>query len=251
MHIPRFHVSELREPLTILPEAEARHARSSLRLGHGDEVELFDGRGGAAAGVIETSAAIGKSRGRTAPQLTVRIRTIRRESAPSRTLTLIVAGCKGARLDWLIEKCTELGVTHIMLADFERSVVHVSQSHTDRLLRTAIEACKQCGRNWLPEITAGMTLEKAVLNTNAPLLVCDPTDSQESFASALLPIHERTTAVIGPEGGLGPADLSFLRQNGGKTVRLTQSILRVETAAICAAALWSGAVFHKLRESTQ
>lgn len=245
MHIPRFYVSELREPLTVLPEAEARHARSSLRLVNGDEVELFDGRGGLAAGVVEAPGAIGKARGKTAPQLSVRVRDIRRESAPQRTLTLIVAGCKGARLDWMIEKCTELGVTRIILAEFERSVVRVSPGHTDRLLRTAIEACKQCGRNWLPELEAGATLLDAAKPAISRLLVCEPGQPSESLPAALATGGSAVTAVIGPEGGLTAAELDSLDQLGGLRVRLAEHVLRIETAAVCVASIWAGSLSEK------
>jgi hypothetical protein len=79
-----------------------------------------------------------------------------------RTLTLLVAACKGPRLDFLVEKCTELGVTRLVLTEFTRGVVHIGRRHAEKLRRTAIAAGKQCGRSWLPEIEAEMDLPAAL-----------------------------------------------------------------------------------------
>lgn len=246
MGAPRFYVTDLHLPTLELPAAESRHAVLSLRLSAGDPIELFDGRGGVAQ--AEIIAGADKGRGKNARGVLVRLKAVRQESPPQRTLTLIVAGCKGARLDWLIEKCTELDVTRIVLADFERSVVHVSGNHVDKLLRTAIEACKQCGRNRLPELAAGIALAKVPLEGCDRLLICDPTESVDWLSNHMVPVCNQVAAVIGPEGGLSSADLDYLRHRGGRTVRLSQSVLRVETAAITAAAIWSGVISQHLRE---
>lgn len=233
MHIPRFHVNELRGPTVELPEAESRHAVLSLRLMERNEVEVFDGRGNVARG--EIVAAVTTKRGKAARIVQVQIGEIRREAPPARPLTLIVAGCKGARLDWMIEKCTELGAARIVLADFERSVVHVRAAQADKLLRTAIEACKQCGRNWLPEIAAGMRMLDATGKKEGALLVCEPGPASKPL-SAMVVKEPAAAVVIGPEGGLTESELTELERRGALRVRLADHILRVETAAVCAAA---------------
>lgn len=236
MDTPRFYVSELREPTVVLPQAETRHAILSLRLSAGDEIELFDGRGGAARAVLVGNPE--KSRGKAARTVSVQLGEIRREPPPSRTLTLISAGCKGARLDWLIEKTTELGVTRIVLAEFERSVVHIRADQAEKLQRTAIEACKQSGRNWLPEIVAGVRALDAAREP-AELFVCD-LGAAVSYRSNEKPETAQTAFIVGPEGGLMESELAAFRSAGAQFVRLAEHVLRVETAAVCAAAQWAG-----------
>jgi 16S rRNA (uracil1498-N3)-methyltransferase len=158
-------------------------------------------------------------------------------------LTLVVPGCKGARLDWLIEKATELGVSRFILAEFERTVVHTRPQHGRKLERTAIAACKQCHRAWLPQIQSGVALGQAVQAVaDAALLVAHLSGDAPPLAKWLA-AHHSTTAnlavVIGPEGGLAPAELDALMAAGGQLVCLAEHTLRVETAALAVAACWA------------
>ena len=143
-------------------------------------------------------------------------------------------------MDYLVEKCTELGVACIYLTEFERSVVHAGSQHLEKLRRTAIEACKQCGRAWLPEIIAGVKLPDVLPKVSeATLLIAQPADDSVPFGTWLrdnATNSARLAAVIGPEGGLTPAEIDLLRHAGGRPVTLAAHILRVETAAVCVAA---------------
>ena len=245
MHPPRLFCPQLAVGEVTLDKAEARHALRSLRLRAGDAVTLFDGRGGLAHATLAAPSDQAKTKGarKRANQTAVTVIGIERVPPQQRTLTLVVAGCKGPRLDWLIEKCTELGTTRIVLAEFARSVVNVSTSHLDKLRRSAIEACKQCGRTWLPELEAGLDLTAAI-SQNQPdtLLVAHPTDDAAPLGEFLrrqpTPTGE-TTAVIGPEGGLTPEELDLLADRGAVSVRLGNHILRTETAAVAVAAGWA------------
>ena len=157
-------------------------------------------------------------------------------------LTLITAACKGDRLDWLIEKGTELGVARFVLAEFERSVVHSSADQVTRFLRASLEACKQSRRAWLPEIEAGGTLTQAVSDAPAPLIVAHVSESAPFLGDYLRAngaAASQLTAVIGPEGGLTEAEVSMLSARGATIVRLASTILRVETAALAVAAVWA------------
>ncbi len=135
----------------MLDAAQSRHARSSLRLRDGDAVSLFDGRGRTA----EATIAVASAREAGGQAVCAQVHRVNALTPALRSLTLIVAGCKGPRLRWMVEKCTELGVSELCLAEFERSVVRVSEGHAQKLRTTAIEACKQCGRASLPEIRCG------------------------------------------------------------------------------------------------
>ncbi len=156
---------------------------------------------------------------------------------------MIVAGCKGARLDWLVEKCTELGVTSLVLAEFARSVVHVSREHLDKLQRVAVEACKQCGRNWIPELEleADPAGRARAESQRGMVLVAHPDCAAPRLHECLTRGGTEaggTAIVIGPEGGISEEELERLRRAGGQLVSLVEFTLRVETAAVAAAAIW-------------
>ncbi len=238
-----------------LLESEARHALKSRRLRPGDPLILFDGRGAYAHARLDdagdsrhsASAGSGTARPKHAARLLVTVSAVERVPAPAAQLTLVVPGCKGPRLDWLVEKSTELGVTRLVLAEFERSVVHVSPHHAAGLERTSIEACKQCGRLWLPQISAGALLREAIQDGRH----CDPAPTLLVYAdpTAALPLAHwfqaqqrpgvRVAMVIGPEGGLSASETTLLQDAGAQPVRLAEHVLRVETAAIAAAAVWA------------
>ncbi len=247
MSTPRFHCPAIRAGLVELPPAEAQHALRSLRLRPGDAVELFDGAGLTAAGVLQpnTEPSAGGKRQRGAAAR-VAVEAVRHTPPPARRLTLLTAACKGDRLDFLIEKSTELDVWRIELCQFERSVVRVGAGHADGLARRAIEACKQCGRAWAPQIGAGRSLAAALEDWRrddaaAALLVADPSDDAIGFSKWLRDAQasERAAIVIGPEGGVAPAESVRLNELGAIRVRLGPHVLRVETAALAAAACFA------------
>lgn len=247
MNAPRFYSRALHPGEVTLDEAEARHARASRRLRPGDELELFDGRGRVGFGRIVAENA--PSRGHLATRtdgrdaVTVHVERILLTQPPIRTLTLIVPGCKGERLEWMVEKCTELGASRLEFAAFQRSVVSPGETRIDKLRRVAIEACKQSRRAWLPEIAAGAALPDLLHEPRrGALLLADPDETAQPLAGWL---HAHAvqanplTVVIGPEGGLAAEELEMLRGAGAQIVRLAEHILRIETAAVCAAANWA------------
>lgn len=168
---------------------------------------------------------------------------------PARSLTLIVPGCKGARLDWLIEKVTELGVDRVVLAEFEHSAVHSGPQHVERLRRTAIAACKQSRRACLPAIEAGLPLAEALATVGGALAIAHLDAEAIWLAEWLrLPVARVPTVatVIGPEGGLSIGEVAQLRAAGGQMVRLAEHVLRIETAAVAVAANWAAQLTSEL-----
>lgn len=239
-----FHVADLRPGELTLDPGQARHAVQSLRLKAGDPLTLFDGEGRVAAGALRPPDEGTRSCGRRRPAVVrVQVGEVRQVPAPTRSLSLVVAACKGPRLDWLVEKSTELGVARLILADFEHSVVHVGPQHLDRLNRVALEACKQCRRAWRPrlELTPA-PLDAAAARGDAALLVAHRQDEAPALG-VWLARHGRAAtdcvAVVGPEGGLSRHELDALRHAGGQLVRLGAHVLRVETAALAVAAAWA------------
>jgi 16S rRNA (uracil1498-N3)-methyltransferase len=237
-----------------LPDSEASHALKSRRLRLGDAVTLFDGRGAyahahlAAGRPGRSAASAGAVKPRRTTAVLAEVTAVERVPPPTASFELIVAGCKGARLDWLVEKATELGVTRLTLAEFERSIVHAGPTHVQGLERTAIEACKQCGRLWLPEISAGLPLSAAIghagtgENADRHLAFADPTAPLPLARWLESAATGDVAAVVGPEGGLAPAEIAELTAAGGQPVRLGEHVLRVETAALAVAAAWSAAL---------
>lgn len=224
--------------LTLDPD-ESRHAHASRRLRPGDPIVLFDGLGSTACG----TAAPPRNQKRPDRLLSVLVADVVRHDPPPRRLTLFVSACKGPRLDWLIEKCTELDASRIVFTHFQRSIVLPHPSRADKLRRTAIEACKQCRRPWLPDVSLGSSLADALATRDATLLLADPEPAGAPFFSWLLdnPSRSDVAIIIGPEGGLTSDESRLCRASGATPVLLGTRVLRVETAAIAACAIWSSA----------
>ena len=217
----------------VLLAEEARHLARVLRARAGEEVTLFDGRGGSWLGCIEridrdtVTLAVGP----------------RRESArPPPRLTIAAALPKGERQKWMVEKLTELGCGRLLPLATARSVAEGTSAAVVRLRRSVIEACKQCGRDRLMAIDDGRGLA-ALIATERPAggvaVVADPV-GMESLAAILPPAGE-VLAVIGPEGGLDDAERAALDAAGFRRVSLGPHVLRIETAAVAVAAVVAAA----------
>lgn len=197
----------------MLDEADAHHLARVLRLQAGDVVTAADGSG---------SWVATRWTGEGALELIGEKTTAR----PLLGLTVACAITKGDRNELVVQKLTELGLDRIVLFEAARSVVHWDDQrrdrHLERLRRIAREASMQSRRVRLPDVVVS---EFASVASTASVAIADP-DATE-------PIDDRLAAVaIGPEGGFTPAELEQI----GHRVRLTDTILRVETAAIVAGA---------------
>ncbi len=220
----RFHCTGLYAAEVALPEEEAAHALRVLRLREGDAVELVDGAGMEADGVLHR---IGRH------EVHVRIGDRRTHPAPATTLHLAVAPTKQAeRFEWFVEKAVEVGVeriTPLLTARTERGHLR-----TDRLRRVAVSAMKQSRRAWLPHID-DLTTPDALLQ-QAPQgqrfvahAFGDPAPLMNVFAPA-----EDALLLVGPEGDWTEAELRMLLDAGFRTVGLGAARLRTETAALAA-----------------
>jgi len=223
-----------------LSAAESQHVAKVLRAQVGDEITVFDGSG------VEFLARIV-----AVERPGVQLRLIERLESSREAHRVLVLGAalpKGDRQRWLIEKCVELGVHQVVPLRTARGVAVSKPSVIDRLERSVIEASKQCGRNRLMQI--GPPCRLAAFVSAAPKAsvrwLAHPHASQS-------PRHDTTDAVelreqvavdqpvyvaIGPEGGFDEAEVEVAIAAGWTPVRLAQSLLRVETAAIAAVAYW-------------
>lgn len=217
-----------------LPAEAARHALRVLRLGAGDRVVLFNGDGTQYPARL-TAVAVG-----TARACVESAETPVRESPLH--ITLVQAVARGEKMDWIIQKATELGVARILPVITERSEVKLDAARGDKRLEhwraVAIAACEQCGRNVLPELEAPAPL--------AACLAAHATDASSARwmlhpgeATRLRDIVINTAELVlavGPEGGLGDGDLAALQQDGYRALALGPRILRTETAGLAALA---------------
>jgi len=224
------------EPLTAgkscsVEGSAANHIMRVLRLRDGDPLTLFDGRGG------EYGARITGFRKDSVQVDVQEHRAVERESALD--LTLAQGVSRGERMDWVMQKATELGVRRIVPILTERSVVKLDERQSERKLQhwraIAVSACEQCGRNRVPEIAAPANLFDAVRasDASATRLLLSPT---ASLRSRDLPRPAAVTLLIGPEGGLADNEQEFAIRTGFQPVQLGPRILRTETAALAALA---------------
>ncbi len=209
---------------------EAHHLSRVCRLGIGDIVEVFDGRGFATRSEIATI-------GHGFVELT--ILAVLPEGVPCLQLTLATAVPKGERFDWLVEKATELGVERLIPITTERSVVEPGEPKLDRLRRSIIEASKQSRRDRLMILDPPMEWAGVVQSAPPPLrFLADP----EGCPFAAWPAIERgrsATLAVGPEGGFTSAERELAIQAGWVAICLGVNTLRIETAGLagCAALL--------------
>ena len=145
---------------------------------------------------------------------------------------------KGTRWDWLIEKCVELGAAKIWPVIFERSVVKSSGSaeQLNKWNRRSLEAAKQCGQVYLPEIAQPRVLKEVLEDThdNCLGLVGTLDESARPILAALEKANQPKCIVVlvGPEGGLTDSEQKLTENRGYEPVFLGENVLRVETAAI-------------------
>lgn len=237
MRTPRIRVASLAADRLRVGGPQAHHALHVLRVATGREVILFDGRGGEARGRIVGIDAEGM-------EIEVLTRT-RHEPQESRQLVLAVAIPKGERADWMVEKCAELGVSRLLPLISERGVVHPGEAKLERWRRKATEAARQCGRSAEMQIDPPRDLPGvlALIATQARIWYGDAGRARATLFDALRARPEadqpRADAIIiGPEGGLTEQECRSIEGAGGHAVSLSDAVLRVETAAIAAAAIW-------------
>ncbi|CAA0115829.1 Ribosomal RNA small subunit methyltransferase E [Halioglobus japonicus] len=214
-----------------LEPGPSRHLARVLRLGVGDHLILFDGHGGEYPGEI---TAVDKK------QVEVRTGEHREiESESPLAIHLGIAVSRGERMDWLIQKSTELGVTALTPLLTEHTGVKLSGERATKKIQhwqqIAISACEQCGRNRPPEIHALQSAEQWLGSTVAEQKFvlhhrADTIDASRSSPGSI-------ALLVGPEGGLSEAEITAAEQAGYTALRLGPRVLRTETAPLAAIAI--------------
>lgn len=211
----------------------ANHIARVLRLRAGDALTLFDGRGAEFAARIDSFS-------KDSVLVDVQERLAADRESPL-ILTLAQGVSRGERMDWVIQKATELGTTRIVPVFTERSVVRLDDKQAGKKLQhwrgIAIAACEQSGRNRVPQMAAPVDLHHFLqaADQSATRLLLSPTGA--SRLDDVSPSSAAITVLIGPEGGLSDNEHEAALAAGFRPIRLGPRILRTETAAIAALTL--------------
>lgn len=244
MALPRFYCSEKMAVGQVieLPASVAQHALRALRLGRDDKLILFNGNGGefqaTIVGISKHGAAV----------VIEKYLDIERESPL--VITLAQAVCANEKMDWIVQKGVEMGISRIQPLVTKLSVVKLSAERAERRMKhwqqIVISACEQCGRNHIPRMLPLISLpgwldaqiiECKNLNNGIacnPCFILSPTAKKglrefpgSSAVTAL-------TLLVGPEGGFTPEEEAAAAVAGFIPLRLGKRILRTESAALAA-----------------
>ncbi|MFK3670680.1 16S rRNA (uracil(1498)-N(3))-methyltransferase [Leifsonia aquatica] len=210
---------------------EAKHAATVNRTRPGQTVSIGNGRGLVASGEVVVA---------TGAELTIEVASVRQEERPAPRITLVQALAKGDRDELAIQAATELGVDRVVPWSAARSVSRWEGAKIakgrDRWSTIVREAAKQSIRAWVPDVgELATTAQVAALADGADVLVLEPTG--DSALTAFTPGERELVLVVGPEGGIAPAELEVLRAAGARIVRLGDTVLRTSTAGPAALAV--------------
>ena len=221
-----------------LPEGTARHVQV-LRLQPGHQITLFNGQGG------EWNATITRM-GRSDVEVTLGVhRPDEREAG--RAVQLALGMPANERMDWLVEKATELGAASLQPLHTSRSVLRLAGERADKKQKhwqsVAVAACEQCGGNRVPAVAPVQDLAAWLkslppIDPQAPALRCllSLADGSMPLAQAMARLNAAAPVCFlsGPEGGLSPAEEALATAHGFVPVTLGARVLRSETAALAA-----------------
>lgn len=214
---------------------DLKHISKVLRMAPGDRVVLCDGEGYQHLAKISE---ITKDYAR----LEI-VNSERCMSEPAQRITLYQGLPKGDKMELIVQKCVELGISEIVPVAAERSIVKIKPGEfggkRTRYQRVAYEAAKQCGRGIIPEVADLITFKAADMSRH-DLIIIAYEDEKGNTLKSLLKANPKAmdiAIVIGPEGGLEKAEVDMLTQKGGTAVTLGPRILRTETAGMAALAM--------------
>jgi len=208
----------------VLPAELLRHIRTVLRLSAGEEIQLLDGSG-----------LVARAQLRLEGQATI-LEVSRARLSPL-SACLIQGLPKGEKLELVLQKGTELGVSRFCLVEMERSIGRLKQDKRDRRLerwrKIVQEAARQCGQPYLPELRFCPALGQAAEESRAALKLMLWEESGQPLPAVLPETPPESVAVIvGPEGGITPQEAAQAGAAGFQPVRLRPRILRTETAGL-------------------
>ena len=234
----RFHLPAAVWQAAVLTGDEARHLSQVLRVRPGQTITVFDGCGRRAQAEVLTVSR---------DQVSLRIGDSLTPPAPLPAITLAQAIPKGKNMDLIIQKAVELGVATIQPLVTQNTIVHPGEGKADKWRRTALEACKQCGQDTLPQIADPLPFDRWLSSGAGVSLSVQHLHLIASLAPGAKPLREilrshpgttGATLLIGPEGDFTPDETTAALDAGFMPVSLGGIVLRVETATLfCLSAL--------------
>jgi len=232
----RFHLRPENWDSATLDSEESHHCSHVLRLCEGDRVTVFDGAGREGQATIASTSS---------SRVTLKIAGTSKTPSPPCEITLAQAIPKGKNMDLIVQKAVELGASKLVPILSDRTIVQLDADETakkrEKWRTVALEACKQCGQNHLPVISAPMNmkdfLERA--DKSSLLLIASLQPDARTLKFVLSEytqqhgaLPKRVTVFVGPEGDFTPAEISLAKSHGCQPITLGPIILRTETAAI-------------------
>lgn len=214
--------------LTITGE-EAHHAARVKRAGAGDALQVLDGRGAVADGIVTE---VIKDRRSGEWSLLVRVTALRREPPVRPRLEVWASPPKAARLEAMIDGLIQAGAAAWAPLHTQRTIVEPREGKLDRMHRLAAEASKQCGRVWHLEILAAGDVKSVMAGAGGAAVIADASGGPYQAAG-----EEVIRLLVGPEGGWTPEELSAARAGGARVAAFGPHIMRIETAAVVAAGI--------------
>ena len=211
-----------------LPDELAHYALRVLRLRDGSDIVLFDGKGGQYPAVLHAEKKRAwASVGQYDPA----------EAELPQHVTLVQGIAGGDKMDWIVEKAVEMGVSRLVPVTARRSVTQLSAERREKRLahwrRVAISASEQCGRNRLMEVAEPVNLAQWLgeVEPGTLCLACHP-DAESGLVQAVARHAGPLALMVGPEGGWAEDELSLMQEHRLQPVRFGNRILRTETAGI-------------------
>lgn len=231
--MPKFFTARenISDTQIVIDNDDVNHISRVLRLDVGDKITVCDGRGCDYTARIEE---IGSRK-----IICAILEKYKSSTEPNIEVTLFQGLPKASKMDYIIQKTTELGITKIVPCTLSRCVVKLENQKaeakkTERWQKVAEAAAKQSGRGVVPQISAPMTLDEALKELKNYDICFAPYECEEqnNIKSVLLSKAEpkKVGFIIGPEGGFDPAEIEKIKSAGIPTVTLGRRILRTETA---------------------
>lgn len=240
MSVRLFIENDLRQDAHIdLSREQSHYLANVMRRKVGDTACLFNGRDGEWTATI---SAVGKK----SVSLNVTAQSRTQQAEPD--LWFVFAPIKKARLDFIAQKATELGVSNLTPVITRRTIV--DRVNTDRMKANAIEAAEQCERLTIPDIDEPVKLEQLLANwpEDRHIMFCDEELSGEPAHTALQAACDKSAPgpwaiLIGPEGGFDDKERQLIKvKPNSVTVSLGPRVLRADTAAMAAISIWQSAL---------
>lgn len=216
----------------IIGGPDAAHIRRVLRMQSGEALTVCDGRG------TDYACEIAGFEGDT-----VRVSVLSQSptlSEPTLAVTLYQGLPKGDKMEWILQKSVELGVTTVVPVATARSVVRLEgkeEKKRERWQRIAAEAAGQCGRGIIPRVEAPLTFAQALDRMRGEKTICFYEGGGRPLKELVAPKEIRLSVLIGPEGGFADEEIAALREVGAAVATLGPRILRCETAPLAVLSL--------------